>query len=152
MMRLIAIGRMKSGPERDLFERYVKRIHPRLDLHEIPEARGSSPEIRRKDAAAILSACPDHAVLVVLDEGGETSDSLRFARQLEEWLDTGRTVCFVIGGAEGLDASVIARADAAISFGRMTWPHMLVRGMLAEQIYRARAISSGHPYHRAARP
>jgi 23S rRNA (pseudouridine1915-N3)-methyltransferase len=71
---------------------------------------------------------------------------------LERWLGLGRPVCFLIGGAEGLDATVIARADHKLSLGMLTWPHMLVRVMLAEQLYRARSIAAGHPYHRAGRP
>ncbi|WP_367160715.1 23S rRNA (pseudouridine(1915)-N(3))-methyltransferase RlmH [Kozakia baliensis] len=151
-MRLIAIGRMKKGPERDLFERYAARLRPRLEMTEISESRGSAQEIRRKDAAALLSACPPNALVVALDEGGATPDSLGFSGMVERWLESGRPLCFVIGGAEGLDASLIERADATLSLGKLTWPHMLVRGLLAEQIYRARAISANHPYHRAARP
>ena len=71
---------------------------------------------------------------------------------LERWLATGRTLCFLIGGAEGLDAQVIARADYVLSLGRLTWPHFLARAMLAEQVFRARSIAAGHPYHRAGRP
>jgi 23S rRNA (pseudouridine1915-N3)-methyltransferase len=71
---------------------------------------------------------------------------------MQGWMADGRTPCFVIGGAEGLDASVLRRADATLSFGALTWPHMLVRIMLVEQIYRAQAILAGHPYHRSGRP
>jgi 23S rRNA (pseudouridine1915-N3)-methyltransferase len=77
---------------------------------------------------------------------------VELAALVETWLGPGRPVCFLIGGAEGLDASVLARADAALSLGRLTWPHFLARVMLAEQLYRARSISQGHPYHRAGRP
>ncbi|GBQ12488.1 hypothetical protein AA21291_1207 [Swaminathania salitolerans LMG 21291] len=152
MIRIVSVGRMKRGPERDLFDRYVERTRPRVELLEIAESRGSASEIRRKDASAILSACPGSAFVVALDEGGDTPDSQSFSASLETWLASGRQVTFVIGGAEGLESSVMARADARLSFGRMTWPHMLVRVLLAEQLYRARAISAGHPYHRAARP
>ena len=79
-------------------------------------------------------------------------DSAELARLLERWLTTGRPVCFLIGGAEGLDASVIARADYVLSLGHLTWPHYLARAMLTEQIYRARSIAAGHPYHRSGRP
>ncbi|GBR38675.1 hypothetical protein AA101099_1284 [Neoasaia chiangmaiensis NBRC 101099] len=151
-MRLIAIGRMKAGPERDLLDRYAARLRPRLDVTEIAETRGSALEIRRRDAASLLGACPDNALVVALDEGGATPDSLEFAGMMVRWRETGRPLCFLIGGAEGLESSVIDRADATLSFGRMTWPHMLVRGLLAEQLYRAQAINTGHPYHRAARP
>ncbi len=151
-MRLIAVGRIKPGPERDLLERYRQRLQPKLNLVEVPEGRGAPAEIKRREAEALLAALPNGALLVAMDEGGEQPDSLRFSARLESWLGSGRPLCFMIGGAEGLDGSVMARADASLSLGAMTWPHMLVRGLLAEQLYRARAISTGHPYHRAGRP
>jgi len=89
---------------------------------------------------------------VALDAGGGMVDSLELAALLERWLATGRPVCFLIGGAEGLDAPAIARADFVLSLSRLTWPHFLVRAMLAEQVYRARTIAAGHPYHRSGRP
>ena len=151
-MRLIAVGRLKDGPERALLERYVQRLVPRLELVEVPEARGAPVEIKRREAQSLLAALPPAALVVALDEGGEQPSSLLFAVRLEGWLGSGRPLCFLVGGAEGLDASVLARAEATLSLGAMTWPHMLVRGLLAEQLYRARAISTGHPYHRAGRP
>jgi 23S rRNA (pseudouridine1915-N3)-methyltransferase len=90
--------------------------------------------------------------VVALDLGGEALSSEGFAARLESWLAAGRPLCFVIGGAEGLDPAVITRADHLLSLGGMTWPHRLARIMLAEQIFRARAIAAGHPYHRGARP
>jgi 23S rRNA (pseudouridine1915-N3)-methyltransferase len=92
---------------------------------------------------------PAEAFAVALDRTGATVDSAGLAVLLERWLGMGRPVCFLIGGAEGLDAPVLRRADHVLSFGSMTWPHMLARVMLAEQLYRARSIASGHPYHRA---
>ena len=89
---------------------------------------------------------------MALDPGGTPSDSEELARNLERWMTSGRGVCFLIGGAEGLDATVLARADHVLSFGRLTWPHFLARAMLAEQVYRARSIAAGHPYHRSGRP
>ena len=86
---------------------------------------------------------------MALDLGGRVLDSEAFGERLAGW---GRSACFVIGGAEGLDASVLDRADFVLSLGAMTWPHFLVRAMLAEQLYRAQAIAAGHPYHRAGRP
>jgi 23S rRNA (pseudouridine1915-N3)-methyltransferase len=119
---------------------------------EIAEARGSAVEKRRREAAALLAALPAAAFVVALDLGGKAPDSESFAALLARWLDAGRPVAFVIGGAEGLDASVLARADYVLSLGRLTWPHLLVRVMLAEQLFRARAIAAGHPYHRGGRP
>jgi 23S rRNA (pseudouridine1915-N3)-methyltransferase len=152
MMHVIAVGRLRSGPETELFTRYQARIRPKLALTEVAEATGNPVDIKRREAAALLSAAPPNAMLVALDLGGEAPDSEGLAVRLARWLESGRPVCFLIGGAEGLDATVLARADHVLSLGRMTWPHFLVRPMLAEQIYRARAISAGHPYHRAGRP
>lgn len=135
-----------------MFERYAARLRPRLAVTEIAEARGSAAEIKRREAAAMLAALPANAIAVALDLGGRAETSEAFAARLTAWLDQPRPLCFLIGGAEGLDASVLARADAVLSFGSLTWPHLLVRTMLAEQLYRARCIATGHPYHRAGRP
>jgi 23S rRNA (pseudouridine1915-N3)-methyltransferase len=118
----------------------------------VAEGRGSPPEIRRREAATLLAALPANALAIALDLGGEETTSEGLAVALARWLETGRPVCFLIGGAEGLDPGVLARADHRLSLGRLTWPHLLARAMLAEQLYRARAIASGHPYHRGARP
>ena len=151
-MHLLAVGRLRDGPEAELFARYNTRLRPRLAVTEIAEARGAPAEVKRREGAALLAALPGAAFVVVLDAGGATPDSEELAGLLERWLATGRTLYFVIGGTEGLDASVIARADFALSLGRLTWPHFLVRAMLAEQLYRARSIAAGHPYHRSGRP
>lgn len=151
-MHLIAVGRLRDGPEAELFARYNARLRPALSLTEVPEGRGALPEVKRREGAALLAALPDNAFVVALDQDGEMPDSLRFSVLLERWLGSSRRVCFLIGGAEGLDGPVLARADAALSLGPMTWPHFLARAMLAEQVFRARAIASGHPYHRAGRP
>ncbi len=151
-MRLIAVGRIGRGPEAELFARYADRIRPRLTVTEIAEGRGNAAEIKRREADAILAALPAGALVVALDIDGAAEGSEALARRLERWMEAGRPVCFVIGGAEGLEARVIARADATLSLGKLTWPHLLARVMLAEQMFRARAISAGHPYHRAGRP
>jgi 23S rRNA (pseudouridine1915-N3)-methyltransferase len=152
MLRVIAIGRLKDAPEAALFTRYADRMRPKLTLTEIPEARGAAAEIKRRESTALLAALPSTAFAIALDQSGETPDSARLAVLLERWLGLGRPICFLIGGAEGLDASVLARADFALSLGALTWPHFLARAMLAEQLYRARTIAAGHPYHRAGRP
>lgn len=152
MLRLIAVGRLREGPELELFARYNARLRPRFTVIEIAEGHGSPAEVKRREGEALLAQVPEGAFVVALDAGGATPDSQELARLLERWLAIGRTPCFLIGGAEGLDAQVINRADYVLSFGRLTWPHFLARAMLAEQIYRARSISSGHPYHRAGRP
>ena len=152
MLHLIAIGRLRDGPEAELFARYSTRLRPKLALTELPEARGAPVEVKRREAAALIAAVPTGGFVIALDAGGEAASSEVFAGKLERWLTTGRPVCFLIGGAEGLDAAVLGRADYVLSLGPLTWPHFLVRAMLAEQLYRARSIASGHPYHRAGRP
>jgi len=151
-MHLLAVGRLRDSPEAALFARYNARLQPTLAVSEIAEARGAPLEAKRREGAALLAAVPPQAFVIALDLGGEAPDSERLARQLEQWLGLGRPLCFVIGGAEGLDAAVLARADHVLSFGKLTWPHLLARAMLAEHLYRARAIAAGHPYHRAGRP
>lgn len=151
-MRLIAAGKQRPGPEAELFARYNARLRPRLVLTEVPDGAGAPREAKRREGAALLSALPAQAFAVALDLGGTAPGSEALARLLERWLVQPRPLCFVIGGAEGLDEAVLARADFALSLGPMTWPHLLVRAMLAEQVFRAQAILSGHPYHRAARP
>lgn len=121
-------------------------------MREIPEARGSAAEVRRREGAALLAALPEAALAIALDLGGHMPDSEGLAALLERWEGSGRPLAFLIGGAEGLDPAVQARAEQRLSLGPMTWPHFLVRGLLAEQLYRAQAIRAGHPYHRAWRP
>jgi len=152
MLHLIAVGRMRAGPEAELFARYNARLRPKFTVTEIAEARGAAAVIRRREGEALLAALPASAWVVALDAGGAMPGSDELAGLLARWLGMSRSLCFLIGGAEGLDASVIARADHVLSLGRLTWPHFLVRAMLAEQIYRAQSIAAGHPYHRAGRP
>ena len=147
---VIAVGRAKSGPEKDLYDNYARRITLPFDLKEVEEKKPlSGAELKRREAELILARVPEGAMLVALDETGKTMTSPAFAKKLGEWRDESiRNVVFVIGGADGLDDSVRKRANLVICFGTMTWPHMLVRGMLAEQIYRGLTILAGHPYHR----
>ena len=151
-MQLIAVGKLRPGPERDLFDRYNARLRPALAVTEIVEAAGAPREAKRREGAALLAALPDGAHTVALDLEGDAPGSEGLARLLERWLGRSRPLCFLVGGAEGLDPAVTARADALLSLGPMTWPHLLVRVMLAEQLYRAQSILAGHPYHRAGRP
>lgn len=152
-MRLIAVGRLRRGPEAELFARYNARLRPPLAVTEIAEARAASPaEVKRREAAAFLSALSSAALAVALDQGGQAVDSAALANLLERWLGQPRPLAFLIGGTEGLDRAVIDRANHVLSLGPLTWPHFLVRALLAEQLYRAHAIATGHPYHRAGRP
>lgn len=148
---LAAVGRARPGPVRDLFEEYRGRLGWSLTLKEV-EARKKveGEELKRLEADLLLAAVPPAAILVALDERGQMLASDAFARRLGTWRDQGSPdIAFVIGGADGLAEEVRRRADLLLAFGPMTWPHMLVRGMLAEQIYRAQQILAGHPYHRA---
>lgn len=151
-MRLIAIGRMGEGPEAALFARYNARLRPGLRLTELPDGSGHPAERKRREGQALLAALPAQPWVVALDLAGPCPGSAGLARLLERWLADGRVPCFLVGGAEGLDAPVLARADAVLSLGPMTWPHLLVRPLLAEQLFRAQSILTGHPYHRAGRP
>lgn len=155
---LICVGRLKAGPERELYTRYAERIAAMkrlglegLDLKELDESKAPAPAERMaREGGAILAALPEGARLVVFDERGRAADSAAFAGFIERERDAGRkALWFAIGGSEGLDETVRARADAIFSFGAMTIPHQLVRILAAEQIYRAMTILSGHPYHRA---
>jgi 23S rRNA (pseudouridine1915-N3)-methyltransferase len=145
-----AIGRDRGGPARELFDDYRKRSLWPLQLIELPP-QSRLPLERRlaEEALRLLQSVPEGAVVIALDEHGRQLDSLAFARRLGEWRDEGRgEVAFVIGGPDGLAATVLESADLVMALGPMTWPHRLVRVLLVEQLYRAQAILAGHPYHR----
>lgn len=146
------MGRLKPGPEAALFALHNARLRPPLAVTELPEARGSAAEVRKREGQALLAALPEGALAVALDLGGQAPTSEALAALTTRWAESGRAVAFLIGGAEGLDPAVLARAEHRLSLGPLTWPHFLVRGLLAEQLYRAQAIRAGHPYHRAWRP
>jgi len=156
---IIAIGRLKQGPERELGERYRERFDDigrklgfrSLDIHELPESRARDAAARIAEEAAAMSALiPDKSSIVAFDERGEAVDSPAFARHLGRWRDESvPSAVFLIGGADGLSPELRRKAKLSIAYGRATWPHQMVRVMLLEQIYRAATILSGHPYHRA---
>jgi len=147
---LIAVGRMKSGPERELYAHYSARLNPAPQLREVEEKRNlPAAKLKVREGELLLGAIPDGAHVVALDEKGRKFASQAFAQRLGNWRDEGvKDVAFVIGGADGLDKTVLSRANLILSLSDLTWPHMLVRGLLAEQLYRANAILTGHPYHR----
>ncbi len=151
-MRLLlnAVGRARKGPERALFDNFAKQVRWPLEVNEVEERRKLPvAQQRQSEAALLLRGVPDDAVVIALDERGDTLTSRELAGRIGQWRDDGRAcIAFVIGGADGLDETVRKRADLLLSFGRLTWPHLLVRGMLAEQIYRSQQILAGHPYHR----
>ncbi len=155
---LIAIGRLKSGPERELVARYWQRLElasrtaglTGTDLREFDESRSRSAEERKQQEAAILlAAVPAGARLIALDERGKTIGSEAFAADIGKARDAGvPSFVLAIGGPDGLSEQVRLAAAQTLSFGAMTWPHQLVRVMAAEQLYRAVTILTGHPYHR----
>jgi 23S rRNA (pseudouridine1915-N3)-methyltransferase len=148
-LHVIAIGRRKPGPLKDLESLYAKRIKFPLTIREIEERRKLPPaELKSREGELLLAAIPKGAVTVALDGRGTTLTSSAFAQKLAAWQDAGAEPAFVIGGAEGLADSVLNEAPFKLSLGAMTWPHLLARGMLLEQLYRAQQILDGHPYHR----
>ena len=159
-MRLVvvAVGRLKQGPERELADRYGGRFEDigrklgfrGLEIHEISESRAGDVEQRiREEAAAVLALAREKMVLVTLDEKGKSIDSAAFAEHLGRWRDESVTsTVFVIGGADGLSPELRRRARLSVAFGAATWPHQMVRVMLLEQLYRAATIMASHPYHR----
>lgn len=156
---IVAVGRLKDGPERELYQRYAKRIDEAgrrialgpLTLVEIAEARQSSAAQRRADEAArIIEKAGDAGLKIMLDETGKSMSSEAFARFLARERDAGqKSAAFLIGGADGHGEAVAEAASLKLSLGPMTLPHGLARIVLAEQIYRAATLIAGHPYHRA---
>jgi 23S rRNA (pseudouridine1915-N3)-methyltransferase len=152
-LALIAIGRWRGGPFAEAFADYAGRLRAgrwTLDLVELEERRPLAGAQRMaREADLLLGAVPRGAFLAALDARGAALASEAFAARLGALRDADRSIAFVIGGADGLDPRVRAAADLTLAFGPMTWPHLLVRVMLAEQIFRAQSILAGHPYHRA---
>lgn len=164
-LTIASVGRFRSGPERALFEHFRDRVGWRVELREVEvqggqrgggqgrggQGRGGSAgkALIRREAGQLAAACPAGARRVALDATGTALSSEVFARHLGGWRDAGeREIAFLIGGADGLDADLVAGCALVVSYGIATWPHLLVRAMLMEQIYRAQQILAGHPYHR----
>ena len=157
-LSLLAVGRLKNGPERELVDRYRQRIDAMgralgmagLDIVELPESRARREEDRRAEEAAALLDRAGSSWLVVFDEHGRSPTSEAFAERIRTWRDEGCPgLACVIGGPDGLDPEVLRRARLVVSFGALTMPHQIVRALVAEQVYRALTIIAGHPYHRA---
>jgi len=156
---VLAVGRLKSGPERELCERYLERARktgPKLGLRgfvveELAESSAARPKDRiAAEGAALLAKLKGVDRIVALDAGGDTLDSAQFAADLaKNAAESVQKTVFVIGGPDGLGPDILSQSHLRLSFGRLTWPHQLVRIFLAEQLYRATTILSGHPYHRA---
>ena len=148
---IVAVGRLRPGPERDLYQHYAGRIRWPLTVHEVEERRHLPTEsMIAREGELLRAACPKGARIVALDRTGTALTSEALARRLGAWRDEAvDDVALVIGGADGLDRSLVAAADLVLSFGAVTWPHLLMRALVAEQVYRAQQILAGHPYHRS---
>lgn len=151
---LCVVGRLRAGPERDLIDDYLTRFDRTgralglgpVDVREVEDRKGGG---MAAEAPLLEKAIPAGAAVITLDERGKIKTSPEFAQDMAKWRDDGRSdLAFIIGGADGIDPSLRAKSDASLSFGKMVWPHMLVRVMLAEQLYRAASILAGAPYHR----
>ncbi len=155
---IIALGKMKQGPERELVDRYMKRARSLgrglgikgFDIIEIAESSARSSTVRKsEEAKKILDAIPDNAHLVALDENGSHQTSKNFASFIAKDIERGtKCMVFIIGGPDGLDESIYRHTKSRLSFSPLTWPHQIVRALLSEQLYRATTILAGHPYHR----
>lgn len=137
LLHIVARGKIGRGPEAELVERYLKRIAWPTRVTELPESGGRPPPPG------------ENCVTILLDEKGEQLPSLEFAQRLGRWRDDGRREArFMIGGADGFDDGARKDADLLLAFGKATWPHLMARAMLAEQLWRATSILANHPYHR----
>ncbi|MEQ5872372.1 23S rRNA (pseudouridine(1915)-N(3))-methyltransferase RlmH [Sagittula sp. NFXS13] len=153
-VHLCVVGRLRAGPERELISDYLDRFEKTgrgmglgpVTVHQVEDRKGGG---MAAEAALLRKALPSGAKICIMDERGRVMSSPDFAGQLAKWRDTGCSdLAIVIGGADGIDPGLRAEADFALSFGAMVWPHMLVRVMLSEQLYRAASILGGAPYHR----
>jgi 23S rRNA (pseudouridine1915-N3)-methyltransferase len=153
-VHLCVVGRLRKGPEKDLIDDYLDRFNKTgrafglgpVSVLEVEDKKGGGMPT---EADLLRRSIPKGAKLAILDERGKIMTSPEFAKQLGSWADTGVSdLAIVIGGADGIDPSLRAEADFAISFGKMVWPHMLVRVMISEQLYRGASILAGSPYHR----
>ena len=149
---IVAVGRGRRGAEQDLFDHYCRRLPWPVRLIEVDERRPlAGPERRASEARLLAAKVPAGAITVALDEHGRQVSSTAFADLMRRWREDGTgDLAFLIGGADGLGGAATRDAHMTLSLGAMTWPHLLVRAMLAEQLYRANAILTGHPYHRGA--
>ena len=146
---IITIGRLKSGPEKLLVDRFIRQITWPLTIYEVETKKKLEPHnLIRREGKLLMDACPKSAKIIAMDKSGKQFTSLEFADQIKKWQHDAKNIVFIIGGPYGLDKSVIESAELVLSFGQLTWPHMLARAMLLEQLYRVQQITKRHPYHK----
>ena len=144
-----AIGKSRKSPQQQLYLDYVKRTPWKIDCKEFEVKIPDTANRKAREAELLLTACTGYEYIIALDESGLLLSSREFSEHVGNWQQQGiSSFAFIIGGVDGLDATILKKAKLVWSFGRVTWPHMLVRAMLAEQLYRAHSVLCGHPYHR----
>ncbi|GLQ07877.1 23S rRNA (pseudouridine(1915)-N(3))-methyltransferase RlmH [Sneathiella chinensis] len=150
-LTIASVGRFRGGPLESLYSEYAGRLPWKLDLKEVEEKKPLSGEqLKTREAELLMKAVPKGARIIALHERGKEYGSVEFSSLLGRFADEGiQDVAFLIGGADGHSKSTLNAADHLLSLGKMTWPHLMVRGLLAEQLYRAHSILTNHPYHRA---
>lgn len=144
-----AVGRLKKGPLRELMETYQKRLLWKFRLYEV-EAKSPlpSPHLSEEESRLLQEGMPKGSYIIALDEKGASVSSPQLAQLMEKWQSLGKPLVFLIGGADGHSPSLLTQAHFRLSLGPLTWPHMVARFLLVEQLYRAQQILQGHPYHR----
>ena len=148
---ILAVGKSRNAAEHQLAETFMSRLPAGGEIIEVESKLPAGPKRQQDESALLMQRVPNNAILVALDPRGKDTSSEKLAAALGDWRDSGHgIVCFAIGGADGHSQDLRRRAQMTMSFGTATWPHMLFRAMLAEQLYRATSILSGHPYHRGS--
>ncbi len=150
-LTIASVGKFRGGPLEALYTHYVDRIPWQTTLREVEEKKPlKGDKLKSREADLLMKAVPKGATILALHEFGKEYGSVDFSKMLGQYADSGvQDIAFLIGGADGHSSTTLERADRLISLGKMTWPHLMVRGLLAEQIYRAHSILTNHPYHRA---
>lgn len=150
MIKLLTVGVCKDAPIKALTQEYIKRLKPMLpvQLLELPAGKGAGVVLKRQEAQSILAKIPDQSHVIALDEHGQHHTTRAWATHLDKIRTQGKSIILIIGGADGLDESVLNRADEHLALSTFTLPHMLARAVLLEQLYRAATVQQGHPYHR----
>ena len=147
---IATVGKMKSRPEKFLWDKYIRQINWSLTLIEVEERKPlNKKQLIAREAELLQKALLPETYIVALDKSGKNFSSPSFARLFQEWIsDNRKCITFIIGGAEGLNNTILNQADLIMSMGSLTWPHLFARCMLLEQIYRSQSILTNHPYHR----